>query len=80
MTFGDNAKENIIDIKEVGNPNSLIIDNVLFVDDLKHNLLSISQLCDKGYKIIFQDNACMVFNKNNTLIFVVLRDKNVLHY
>ena len=27
---------------------------------LKHNLLSISQLCDKGYKIIFEPNICML--------------------
>ena len=77
VTFGDNAKEKIIVIGEIGNPNSLIIDNVLFVNGLKHNLLSISQLCDKCYKIIFQDNACKAFNKNNTLVFVALRDENV---
>ena len=28
VIFGDNAKGKIIDIGEVGNPNSLIIDNV----------------------------------------------------
>ena len=25
----------------------------LLVDGFKHNLLSISQLCDKGFKVIF---------------------------
>ena len=46
VTFGDNAKGKIISIGEIGNPQSLSIYHVLFVDGLKHNLLSISQLCD----------------------------------
>ena len=25
----------------------------MYVENLKHNLLNISQLCDKGYKVIF---------------------------
>ena len=33
---------------------------VLFVNALKHNLLSIRQLCDKGFKIEFNKNCCMI--------------------
>ena len=32
------------------------IKNVLYVNGLKHNLLSISQLCNKGFKIEFNKN------------------------
>ena len=53
ITFGDNAKGKIIGIREIGNPHSLSIHHVLFVDGLKHNLLSISQLYDIGNKITF---------------------------
>ena len=42
VTFEDNAKRKIIDIGEIGNPQSLYIHHVLFVDGLKHNLPSIS--------------------------------------
>ena len=42
VTFGDNNKGNAIGIGTVGNINKPLIDNVLLVDDLKHNLLSIS--------------------------------------
>ena len=34
--------------------------NVLYVDGLKHNLLSVSQMCDQGTKVIFQSNGCSV--------------------
>ena len=46
MTFGDNGKGRIIGHGSIGNNSSSLIENVLLVDGLKHNLLSISQLCD----------------------------------
>ena len=33
---------------------------MLFVDGLKHNLLSISQLCDMGNKVTFYPKNCFV--------------------
>ena len=42
VTFGNNAKGKIISIGEIGNSQSLFIHHVLFIDGLKHNLLSIS--------------------------------------
>ena len=53
VTFGDNAKEKIVGIGEIGNPQSLYIHHVLFVDGLKHNFLNISQLCDMENKVTF---------------------------
>ena len=41
-TFGDNAKGRIIGQDNIGNDTSSLIESVLLVDDLKHNLLSIS--------------------------------------
>ena len=34
--------------------------NVLYVDGLKHNLLSVSQMCDQGTEVIFRTNGCFV--------------------
>jgi len=34
--------------------------NVMYVDGLKHNLLSVSQMCDQGTKVIFRSNGCIV--------------------
>ena len=33
---------------------------VLFVDGLKANLLSVSQMCDKGYEVLFRAQDCEV--------------------
>ena len=32
------------------------------MDGLKHNLLRINQLCDKGYKIAFNKDCCTIYN------------------
>ena len=45
------------------------IENVYLVKGLKHNLLSISQLCDKGYKIVFEQDKCYAFNENGAKLF-----------
>ena len=42
VTFGDNGKGRIIGHDSIGNNSSSLIENVLVVDGLKHNLLSIS--------------------------------------
>ena len=36
------------------------VGNVMYVDGLKHNLLSVSQMCDQGNEVIFQSNGCIV--------------------
>ena len=39
-----------------------LIENVCLVENLKHNLISISQLCDKGYKVVFDKTRCVIKN------------------
>lgn len=34
--------------------------NVMYVDGLKHNLLSVNQMCDQGNEVVFQSNICVV--------------------
>ena len=69
VTFGDDAKRKIIGIDNVKLGTSPIIENVVLVDGLKHNLLSVSQLCDKGFNIIFDNFTCDILNKKiNTCV------------
>jgi len=52
VTFGDDSKGKIVGISNIILGSSPLIENVVLVDGLKHNLLSFSQLCDKGFKVI----------------------------
>ena len=77
VNFGDNSKGYVIGIGKVGNSEISTITNVLLVKNLKHNLLSISQLCDKGYKIKFEKDKCHIEDNNSTIIFEGVRKKNI---
>ena len=70
VTFRDNTKGKIIGIGEIGNPQSISIHHVLFIDGLKHNLLSISQLCDMKIKSL---SALNIF-----LLVVLMKTKKIL--
>ena len=57
---------------------STLIENVCLVENLKHNLLSISQLCDKGYKVVFYKTRCIIENAcDGKILFVENRCVNV---
>ena len=78
VAFGDNCKDVIRGIGTIGNNSHTQIKSVLLVENLKYNLLSISQLCDKGYRVCFETNACHVINSNtNQIIYIGKRHANV---
>ena len=57
--YGDNSQGKIIGMGSISFEH-LVLDNVFLVDGLKHNLISISQLCDMNYKFFFDANSCQV--------------------
>ena len=67
VTFGDDSKGKIIGIRNIKIGSSPLIENVVLVEGLKHNLLSISKLYDKNFKIVFDDFTCNVLGKNKYL-------------
>ncbi|KAH9725866.1 hypothetical protein KPL70_008032 [Citrus sinensis] len=78
VSFGDNSKGKILGIGNVGKVSSTLIENVCLVENLKHNLISISQLCDKGYKVIFDKLSCVIENScDDKTLFVGNRCGNV---
>jgi hypothetical protein len=65
--FGGNHTDKIIAMGTIGN-SSISINNVLFVDGLRHNLVRIGQFCDSGYDVMFDKNTCTIINKNDKSI------------
>jgi transposase InsO family protein len=77
VSYGDNNKGKIIGIGTVGKSPNTTIENVLLVEGLKHNLLSISQLCDKGNEVVFDSSKCRVINScNKQTLFTGQRSGN----
>ena len=77
VTYGNNNKGAILDKGSVGNPSTITIYDVHLVEGLKHNLLSISQLCDKGYKFNFTNTCCIIENTEQNKLFKGIRVNNV---
>jgi len=79
VTYGDNNRGRILGVGDIGGDDKVIIKDVLLVDGLKHNLLSISQLCDKRYKITFEPNLFLIANsKSSEIVLVGKRVNNEL--
>ena len=64
VTFGDDSKGFTLGYGMIKKDN-VIIEKVALVDGLKHNLLSISQLCDNGKKVHFSQESCFIANKES---------------
>ena len=61
VTFGNNAPGKITAKGVVSLSNGKGKDNnVLYVDGMKHNWLSVSQMCDQGYYVIFKATNCQI--------------------
>jgi thiamine kinase-like enzyme len=55
------------------------ISNVLHVDLLSYNLLSVSQLCEIGYNCLFMDKGVEVFKREDSSIVFMGRLKGKLY-
>jgi hypothetical protein len=53
IVFGDSGKSEVIGIGNIPISNHQSLSNVLLVDSLSYNLMSVSQLCGIGYDCIF---------------------------
>jgi len=42
-----------------------LISDVLYVPEINRNLLSVTQLLEKGYKVLFEDKKCVIKDANN---------------
>jgi len=62
VSFGGGKKGSILGIGKIGRSADNSINNVHYVEGLKYNLLSISQICDKGNEVKFMSESCVVTN------------------
>lgn len=78
VIFGNNEKEKNIDLGNIQIITFPYIENILLVSWLKPNLLNISSLCDKVFKVFFELSHCIVTNSiDNSIKFIGYRYVNV---
>ncbi|GJZ57463.1 ribonuclease H-like domain-containing protein [Tanacetum coccineum] len=64
VTFGGGAHGGRISGKGTLKTDSLDFEDVYFVNELKFNLFSVSQMCDKKNYVLFTDTKCLVLSLN----------------
>nr|GEV20519.1 hypothetical protein [Tanacetum cinerariifolium] len=83
VAFGGNPKGGKILGKGKIKTGKLDFDDVYFVKELKFNLFSVSQMCDKKNGVLFTDTECVVLSSNfklpdeNHVLLKVPRENNM---
>ena len=68
IVVGDNLQGDVIGLDKVAITLEHSITNVLHVDSLSYNLLSVSQLCEMGYNCLFSDKGVKVFRREDSSV------------
>ncbi|XP_057452420.1 uncharacterized protein LOC130744244 [Lotus japonicus] len=76
VTFGDGAKGKIKGSGKLVSSGSPGLDDVLLVEGLTANLISISQLCDQDLDVSFNKTACRVTDSNGEVVMRGTRSKD----
>ena len=63
ITFGDGSKSQIKGKRIISLPGLSDIANVLYVEGLRVNLLSKSQIYDQHFMVLFSKGKCLVMNE-----------------
>lgn len=78
ITFGDYGMAQIKGIGTISKFSSTQINNVYYIKGLKQNHLSISQLFDNGYEVVFQSIVYVIRESSSgKILFSCLRVKNI---
>ena len=78
IIFGDNDKGKVKGLGKIAIFNDMSISNMLLVESLNFNLLSVAQLCDLGFKYIFGvDDVEIISVDGSNLIFKGSRYENL---
>ncbi|WVZ51534.1 hypothetical protein U9M48_002671 [Paspalum notatum var. saurae] len=68
ITFGDNGQGKVLGVGSVSLSAKLSLREVVFVQNLGFNLVSVSQLLDEGFEVHFKKGACRVLDVRRPLV------------
>ena len=55
------------------------IHDIIYISDLEENLLSVGQLMENGYSLVFRDNCCRIYDKiesNQVIVEIKMIKRN----
>jgi hypothetical protein len=69
VTFGDDNKGKVLSTSIIKINDHFILNNVALVDNLRYNLLSVSQLVDADFDVIFHKSGSHVLDSSGKLVY-----------
>ncbi len=68
IVFGDDGKGKVMGLGKIDISKNQSLSNILLVNSLSYNLLSVSQLCKLGFNCLFTDVDVTVFRRDDSSI------------
>ncbi|XP_056859992.1 uncharacterized protein LOC130508478 [Raphanus sativus] len=76
VTFGDGGQGKIRGVGRTERADLPSLINVYYVEGLKANLISVSQLCDEGLEVIFNKIECRAVDEKGNIVLQGVRSGN----
>jgi hypothetical protein len=76
-TFGDNGRGRVLSDGEIKVSDKITLRSVPLVQSLGYNLLSMSQLLDEGFEVLFRPGGSRILDSRGDLVFMVVPEGQV---
>jgi hypothetical protein len=72
ITFGDNGRGHVLSEGEIKVSDKITLRRVALVQSLGYNLLSVSQLLDEDFEVLFRPGGSQIFDSRGDLVCMVI--------
>jgi hypothetical protein len=72
ITFGDNGRGRVLSKGEIKVSDKITLRRVALVQSLGYNLLSVSQLLDEGFEVLFRPGGSRILDSQGDLVCMVV--------
>jgi hypothetical protein len=79
ITFGDNGRGRVLSEGEIKVSDKITLRHVALVQSLGYNLLSVSQLLDEGFEVLFRPGGSRILDSRGDLVCMVVPEGQVFH-
>jgi hypothetical protein len=76
-TFGDNGRGRVLSEGEIKVSDKITLRHVALVQSLGYNFLSVSQLLDEGFEVLFQPGGSRILDSRRDLVCMVVPEGQV---
>jgi hypothetical protein len=77
ITFGDNGRGRVLSEGQIKVSDKITLKRVALVQSLGYNLLSVSQLLDEGFEVLFRPGGSRIFDSRGDLVCMVVPEGQV---